>query len=170
MICSCAKLSYEDAQCLLEGRAVPELAVAAPHTTDQVAAAVSTLNRLAVILRQRREQAGALRLDQPKLCFTLNRDTGLPDGFYVHEHRDSNKLIEEFMLLANMAVARKVSGTIYQLLAFYGSIHRFLRLSLTWPCCADMVSVCCASILYTFVGVESRFTNFGLDCCLPGDS
>ena len=137
VIRSCAKLAYEDAQCLLEGRAVPELAVAAPHTTDQVAAAVSTLNKLAVILRERREQAGALRLDQPKLCFTLNRDTGLPDGFYVHEHRDSNKLIEEFMLLANMAVARKVSATIYQLLAFNGSVNRFLRLSLTWPCCAD---------------------------------
>ena len=50
-----------------------------------------------------REEQGALRLDQPKLCFTLNPDTGLPDGFKLHEHRDSNKMIEEFMLLANMA-------------------------------------------------------------------
>jgi len=49
-----------------------------------------------------------LRLDQPKLCFTLNRETGLPDGYRLHEHRHSNKLIEEFMLLANMAVAHKI--------------------------------------------------------------
>jgi len=59
-------------------------------------------------LREKREQRGALRLDQPKLCFTLNKETGLPDGFKLHEHRLSNKMIEEFMLLANMAVARKI--------------------------------------------------------------
>ena len=35
------------------------------------------------------------------------RETGLPDGYRLHQHRDSNKLIEEFMLLANMAVAHK---------------------------------------------------------------
>ena len=45
---------------------------------------------------------------QPKLSFTLNPDTGLPDGFRLHEHRASNKMIEEFMLLANMAVARRI--------------------------------------------------------------
>ena len=48
---------------------------------------------------------------QPKLSFTLNPDTGLPDGFRLHEHRASNKMIEEFMLLANMAVARKIYTT-----------------------------------------------------------
>ena len=52
-----------------------------------------------------------MRLDQPKLSFTLNSDTGLPDGFKLHEHRLSNKMIEEFMLLANMAVARKIFTT-----------------------------------------------------------
>ena len=84
------------------------------------------MNSLAEQLRTRRERAGALRLDQvqifffavkyfyvpfllqPKLSFTLNPDTGLPDGFRLHEHRASNKMIEEFMLLANMAVARRI--------------------------------------------------------------
>merc|ERR1719189_1922641 len=72
---------------------------------------VNILQMLAVKLRAKREQAGALRLDQPKLCFSLNHETGLPDGFKLHQHRHSNKLIEEFMLLANMAVAHKIYST-----------------------------------------------------------
>ncbi|KAK1797383.1 hypothetical protein P4O66_008747 [Electrophorus voltai] len=63
-----------------------------------------------------------------KLAFCLNADTGLPQGCYVYQYRDSNKfvkscgplvhytlvillgveLVEEFMLLANMAVAQHV--------------------------------------------------------------
>lgn len=69
---------------------------------------VGMLQLLAVQLRAARQNSGALRLDQPKLCFTLNPDTGLPDGYKLHEHKHSNKLIEEFMLLANMAVAHKI--------------------------------------------------------------
>uniref|UniRef100_A0A8D1ZR19 DIS3 like 3'-5' exoribonuclease 2 n=1 Tax=Sus scrofa TaxID=9823 RepID=A0A8D1ZR19_PIG len=43
-----------------------------------------------------------------KLAFTLDRETGLPQGCHIYEYRDSNKLVEEFMLLANMAVAREI--------------------------------------------------------------
>ncbi|XP_060480128.2 DIS3-like exonuclease 2 isoform X2 [Panthera onca] len=42
-----------------------------------------------------------------KLAFTLDHETGLPQGCHIYEYRDSNKLVEEFMLLANMAVAHK---------------------------------------------------------------
>jgi len=108
VICSCAKLSYEDAQCLIDHGTVTGVHVAAPHTLEQVSSSVRIMNSLAEQLRTRRERAGALRLDQPKLSFTLNPDTGLPDGFRLHEHRASNKMIEEFMLLANMAVARRI--------------------------------------------------------------
>ena len=111
VIRSCAKLAYEDAQCLIEAGTVTGVEVAAPHSLQQVASSVRILHDLAVKLRKRREQSGALRLDQPKLCFTLNSETGLPDGFKLHQHRDSNKMIEEFMLLANMAVARKIYTT-----------------------------------------------------------
>ena len=103
VIRSCAKLSYEHAQCLIDKGAVTGVAIAAPHSLETVSRAVQIMNKLAVQLRTQRENQGALRLDQPKLCFTLNPDTGLPDGFKLHEHRDSNKMIEEFMLLANMA-------------------------------------------------------------------
>ena len=111
VIRSCAKLAYEDAQCLIEAGTVTGVEVAAPHNLQQVGSSVRILNDLAVKLRKRREQSGALRLDQPKLCFTLNSETRLPDGFKLHQHRDSNKMIEEFMLLANMAVARKIYTT-----------------------------------------------------------
>ena len=103
VIRSCAKLSYEDAQCLIDQGTATGVSVAEPHSLDTVSKAVQIMNKLAVQLRARREDQGALRLDQPKLCFTLNPDTGLPDGFKLHQHRDSNKMIEEFMLLANMA-------------------------------------------------------------------
>ena len=33
------------------------------------------------MIRKRREDAGYLKLNQPKLSFSLNPDTGLPDGF-----------------------------------------------------------------------------------------
>jgi len=108
VIRSCAKLAYEDAQCLIDDKDLTGVDVAKPHTLEDVSRSVKIMNMLAVQLREKREQRGALRLDQPKLCFTLNKETGLPDGFKLHEHRLSNKMIEEFMLLANMAVARKI--------------------------------------------------------------
>nr|KAF6494549.1 DIS3 like 3'-5' exoribonuclease 2 [Rousettus aegyptiacus] len=43
-----------------------------------------------------------------KLAFTLDHETGLPQGCHIYEYQDSNKLVEEFMLLANMAVAHKI--------------------------------------------------------------
>nr|XP_051690106.1 DIS3-like exonuclease 2 [Oryctolagus cuniculus] len=48
------------------------------------------------------------RLRGLKLAFTLDQETGMPQGCHVYEYRDSNKLVEEFMLLANMAVAHKI--------------------------------------------------------------
>ena len=45
---------------------------------------------------------------QAKLQFDIDQDTGMPEGYHVHQQRDSNKMIEEFMLLANMAVAHHI--------------------------------------------------------------
>ncbi|MGH0149133.1 UNVERIFIED_CONTAM: hypothetical protein FKN15_015071 [Acipenser sinensis] len=43
-----------------------------------------------------------------KLSFTLDRESGMPQGCYIYKYRDSNKLVEEFMLLANMATAHQI--------------------------------------------------------------
>ncbi|XP_049744411.1 DIS3-like exonuclease 2 [Elephas maximus indicus] len=113
IIRSCTKLSYEHAQSMIESPAqpVPEKAlppISPEHTSQEVHQAVLNLHRIAKELRKQRFVGGALRLDQLKLAFTLDHETGLPQGCHVYEYRDSNKLVEEFMLLANMAVAHKV--------------------------------------------------------------
>ena len=87
VIRSCGKLAYEDAQSLIDHGTVTGVDIAAPHTLGIVCKSVQIMNNLAVQLRSKREERGALRLDQPKLSFTLNQDTGLPDGFKLHQHR-----------------------------------------------------------------------------------
>jgi DIS3-like exonuclease 2 len=50
-----------------------------------VALATRQLNKLAPIIRKRRFDNGALRLDQPKLVFTLDAETGMPSGCSIYE-------------------------------------------------------------------------------------
>uniref|UniRef100_A0A8D1ATS8 DIS3 like 3'-5' exoribonuclease 2 n=1 Tax=Sus scrofa TaxID=9823 RepID=A0A8D1ATS8_PIG len=113
VIRSCTKLSYEHAQSMIESptRKIPEKElppISPEHSGEEVHRAVLTLHGIAKELRKQRFADGALRLDQLKLAFTLDRETGLPQGCHIYEYRDSNKLVEEFMLLANMAVAREI--------------------------------------------------------------
>jgi len=49
--------------------------------------------KMAVNLRRKRFDGGALRLDQVKLQFTLNSDTGLPCGYSVYQQKDSNRSV-----------------------------------------------------------------------------
>ncbi|XP_015683723.1 DIS3-like exonuclease 2, partial [Protobothrops mucrosquamatus] len=113
VIQSCAKLSYDHAQSMIEdpGRVfgVEELPPVSPcHAVAEIHRAVLSLHQIAKQLRQQRFMDGALRLDQMKLSFTLDKETGMPQGCYSYQYRDSNKLVEEFMLLANMAVAHRI--------------------------------------------------------------
>ncbi|KAM8954089.1 DIS3-like exonuclease 2 [Pelodytes ibericus] len=113
IICSCVKLSYDHAQSMIEAPdkliSASELPpMSAHHTIDEIHQAVLNLNRIAQSLRQQRFDEGALRLDQLKLAFTLDKESGMPQGCYIYNYKDSNKLVEEFMLLANMAVAHQI--------------------------------------------------------------
>lgn len=114
MICSCMKLSYNHAQDMIEHpqkewNISSELPVIhGDHKISDIVEKVICLNMIANKLREKRFRDGALRLDQVKLQFSLDKKTGLPSGFTIYEHRESNKLIEEFMLLANMAVAHRI--------------------------------------------------------------
>ena len=74
-----------------------------------VARAVGDLNRAARAMRARRFAGGALRLDQAKLLFRLDQHTGSPVSVFPYQTRESNHLVEEFMLLANAAAARLVA-------------------------------------------------------------
>jgi len=66
------------------------------------------LDKLAKILREKRFNAGAIGFEKMEVKFKLS-ETGTPLGVYVKETKDSNKLIEEFMLLANRNVAEFVA-------------------------------------------------------------
>ncbi|KAM3834930.1 DIS3-like exonuclease 2 [Vipera latastei] len=113
VIQSCVKLSYDHAQSMIEDPdrvfGAEELPPVAPcHAVAEVHQAVLSLHQIAKQLRQQRFADGALRLDQMKLSFTLDKETGMPQGCYSYQYRDSNKLVEEFMLLGNMAVAHRI--------------------------------------------------------------
>lgn len=65
------------------------------------------LNALAKKLRQRRFDNGAVEFDRVEVRFEID-EKGHPVSVFFKESKDANKLIEEFMLLANMHVAQSV--------------------------------------------------------------
>ncbi|CAG2256351.1 DIS3L2 [Mytilus edulis] len=68
---------------------------------------ISEKGEIAKNLRKARFDKGALHLDKVKLQFSLDEQTGMPNGYSVYKQKDSNRLVEEFMLLTNIAVADK---------------------------------------------------------------
>ena len=75
---------------------------------------ISTMNRLAQTMRKRRFKDGAISFERAEFKFILD-DKGKPLGVYTKEQKESNQLVEEFMLLANRRVAeycsqREVNG------------------------------------------------------------
>ena len=65
------------------------------------------LNKLAQILRKQRLASGAIDFDRVEVKFEID-ETGKPLSVYFKESKEANKLIEEFMLLANRTVAEKI--------------------------------------------------------------
>ena len=70
---------------------------------------LSELNRLSKIYTQKRHENGALTFDTHEVKFVLD-ENGKPIDVKVKELIDTNKLIEEFMLLANNGVAKFVES------------------------------------------------------------
>ena len=68
---------------------------------------VLQLDKLAKILRENRFKAGAINFDRYEVKFEID-EKGKPVSVYFKESKDANKLIEEFMLLANRTVAEKI--------------------------------------------------------------
>ncbi|PNF40042.1 hypothetical protein B7P43_G11627 [Cryptotermes secundus] len=115
VIRSCAQLSYQHAQVMLENPdkqwnkdELPQ--IYGKYAPKDLSCVVNTLNRLAVIMRAKRFGDGALKIDQPKLCFSLVNGSGLPLECSLYVNTESHRLIEEFMLLANMTVAKQLSA------------------------------------------------------------
>jgi len=76
---------------------------------DEITESISLLNRLAIQLNKARMEAGALNLASPEIKIHMNSSES-SDPVYVEqkESRETNSLVEEFMLLANISVARRI--------------------------------------------------------------
>jgi len=103
------RFSYEEAQHIIEtgkGHIEEEISIrgAAYQVNNEVVTATLTMDRLAKILRSERMVQGAISFDKVEVRFNLNENNE-PVGVYFKESKDANKLIEEFMLLANRRVA-----------------------------------------------------------------
>ena len=107
------RYAYEEVQEILEANGVKdgtgEPAPKAPKGGYQGGNAdqLITLDRLAKQLRARRFKGGAVKFDREELHFDIDAQ-GKPTRCYFKRSRDANKLIEEFMLLANRTVAESI--------------------------------------------------------------
>ncbi len=95
VIKSDSRLTYEDAQAVIE------------TGKGDFSAEILRMNDLAIQLRERRFTAGAINFERYEVKFNLD-EKGKPLGVYFKESKEANHLIEEFMLLANKAVAEAV--------------------------------------------------------------
>lgn len=104
-----ARFAYEEAQHIIEtaGTTIPSQIslTGEDYQVDvSISDAVLKLDELAKIMRNTRMQAGALSFDKTEVKFNLD-DKNEPIGVFFKTSEDANKLIEEFMLLANKKVS-----------------------------------------------------------------
>ncbi len=86
------RFSYEEAQNVIE------------TGLGDCVEAIKKLDELAKILRRQRYENGSVEFDRAEVKFHID-EAGKPLGVFFKVSKDSNKLIEEFMLLANHTVA-----------------------------------------------------------------
>ena len=101
VICSNARMDYEQAQAIIDNPPVKE-------ERTPLQEAILTLNHLAQTMREARFKAGAINFDRPEMKVEVD-DKGKPVRVFQKIARESNNLIEEFMLLANRTVAEFVA-------------------------------------------------------------
>lgn len=104
-----ARFAYEEAQVIIETKdnTIPaEISLNGKEykADDKIAEAVLKLDELAKIMRRRRMANGAISFDKVEVKFELDKNND-PEGVFFKTSKDANKLIEEFMLLANKKVA-----------------------------------------------------------------
>lgn len=123
VIRSDARFAYEEAQAVIEAFDTPYMEVPTDFVmpeeisirpegsytvSKEIVEAILSLNALAEILREKRMRAGAISFDKLEVKFFLDENNN-PLGVYTKESKEANKLIEEFMLLANRKVAEYAS-------------------------------------------------------------
>lgn len=104
-----ARFAYEEAQAIIETKnsVIPQEVSLTGETynTDQsITEAILKLDELAKKMRTKRMRTGAISFDKVEVKFNLDEQAN-PVGVFFKTSKDANKLIEEFMLLANKKVA-----------------------------------------------------------------
>jgi len=115
-----ARFAYEEAQAIIENNTIPAKAeISSINTTipkevsltgkeyntlKDIAFAVLKMDELAKKMRRKRMSSGAISFDKVEVKFNLDKEAN-PVGVFFKTSKDANKLIEEFMLLANKKVA-----------------------------------------------------------------
>lgn len=89
------RMAYEEAQEIIEGKA------------DDLEEEILFMDKIAKIYRDKRMKKGAIDFNSEEMRFELD-EQGNPVKTYVKIAKDANKLIEEFMLLANRKVAEHI--------------------------------------------------------------
>jgi ribonuclease R len=107
-----ARFAYEEAQAIIESKtnAIPEevsLTGNAYKTDQAIADAVLKMDELAKKMRLQRMREGAISFDKVEVKFKLDEEAN-PVGIHFKTSQNANKLIEEFMLLANRKVSEFV--------------------------------------------------------------
>lgn len=90
--------SYEQAQIRIDD----------PNQKDELTEGMRALLALSIKLKQKRLDAGALNLASPEVKVHMDSETSDPNEVEIKKLLATNSLVEEFMLLANISVARKI--------------------------------------------------------------
>ena len=98
------RFTYEEAQEIIDGQ---QSTVNSQQSIAEYSAEILKLNELAKMLRVKRFAKGAIAFDRVEVRFEID-EKGKPLSVYFKEAKESNMLIEEFMLLANKTVAAHI--------------------------------------------------------------
>ena len=96
VIKSCCQMAYSQAQAMIENPSNdwsndPSLNIKGNFAGSQLCTTVNNLYKLSSQMRKRRFSTGALRIDQPKLYISLDKETGIPMSCSIEEQKESNK-------------------------------------------------------------------------------
>uniref|UniRef100_A0A3P9DRB7 Protein DIS3 homolog n=1 Tax=Maylandia zebra TaxID=106582 RepID=A0A3P9DRB7_9CICH len=98
VINSKASLTYAEAQMRIDDT----------NKNDDITKSLRGLNKLAKILKRQRIEKGALTLSSLEVRFHMDSETHDPIDLQTKELMETNSMVEEFMLLANISVAQKI--------------------------------------------------------------
>ena len=112
LICSDERMSYEEAQFILKNNnqnlpAAVTIKGKNKKVSKEIVEALHTLNSIAVNLKEKRKRKGSVFFNKEEIRFLVDKK-GEPIDYKIKIQKEANHLIEEFMLLANVLVAKKI--------------------------------------------------------------